>query len=140
MAKFEKLPEQVEAWRTRGDRTVSTPNGPVKAQPGQWIVPAGDGVYVVLNDEVFRAQYEPKDNAAKAMLKAELKTADQEAEEAKANAAQELESDAAEEAKVDAKEKAKAEKKSKKNGKKEEAVEMEPDKKGNEGGDGDKDK
>lgn len=69
MPKFEKKPEVVDAFRTRGDRIVDTVDGPKKAQPGQWIVWVADGKYAIVDDAEFREKYVAKDKDAKQQLK-----------------------------------------------------------------------
>ena len=78
MPKFERKPDKVEAWRTKGNRSVSTSDGPKKAFPGQWIVEAGNGLYIIMDDADFREKYDPKDKEAIALLKGELKSLDEE--------------------------------------------------------------
>lgn len=110
MAQFEKQPEVVEAWRTRGNRNITTLEGQKIAQPGQWIVPTSvDGVYLILNDEDFREQYSATDDEAQEALDAPFRTAEEVAEEARAQAEQDTADAAAEEAKADAEKKAEEE-------------------------------
>lgn len=115
MAKFEKKPAKVEAWRTKGNRHVNTADGPREAKPGQWIVEVSDGVYAIVDDADFREQYEPKDNEAKKALSGELKTVDEEVAEQEEKAAEEDEKKVAKDS--DDSQKAKAAE-SKKGGKK----------------------
>jgi hypothetical protein len=114
MAKFEKKNPVVEAWRTKGNRAIQTADGPRTAQPGQWIVVVGDGIYEILDDIDFREKYDAKDSDAKKALSAELKTADEQAAEDKAKAEADNQAVVDEQGKNEAKEKAakaKAEKK-----------------------------
>lgn len=116
MAKFERKPAVLEAWMTGGNRNVQTADGFKKAQPGQWIVDLGNGLCELLSDEDFREKYSPKGKDAEAALKAEFKTSDQKAEEARVAAENEISeavgNEAAEE-KPAAKKKAKKKSKSK---------------------------
>lgn len=148
MARFERKPEVVEAWRTRGDRIVDTFDGPKKAQPGQWIVPDGDGIYFIMGDAEFRDAYEAKDKDAKKMLDAELVTADEAAAKSREDAAEEASvavgNDPAEKEKPKKKDnkskKSVADKKAEEEEDEELTDEEEKEDKGDKGSDGDKDK
>ena len=105
MPKFEKKKEAIEAFRTKGNRLVDTAEGPRQAKPGQWIVEDGDGVYLIMDDALFREKYSPKDDEAKKALSAELKTAEQQADEAQEKAAAEQQAETEKVADEEAKEK-----------------------------------
>jgi hypothetical protein len=63
--KYQRKMYIVEATKTTTKTTVSTPEGPQLAMPGDWIVTHRPGLVSVLNETQFAAQYEPVKTEAK---------------------------------------------------------------------------
>lgn len=68
MPKFRKKPVEIEAHRIDLKTTVHTLNGPVVAEPGEWIVTGVAGEVYPCADAIFRATYEPTDDEARRAL------------------------------------------------------------------------
>jgi hypothetical protein len=58
---FRKLPVVVKAYRYKGraPKTLQTLEGPMKANPGDWIITGVQGEKYACDDAIFRKTYEP---------------------------------------------------------------------------------
>lgn len=67
MANFRKKPVVIDAYRTTRRRIISTLEGTMVAEPGDWIITGVESEQYPCKDSVFRATYEPVDNEARAL-------------------------------------------------------------------------
>ena len=59
MARFRKLPVEVDAVRCEKTEIIHTLEGAMTARPGDWIITGIMGEKYPCNDEIFRRTYEP---------------------------------------------------------------------------------
>jgi hypothetical protein len=65
MPKFRKKPVVITAHRTRQGLQISTLEGDMIAEAGDWIITGVKGETYPCKDDIFRATYEPIDGAAR---------------------------------------------------------------------------
>ncbi len=65
MAKFRKRPVVIEAFQLTEQCEVKTLNGPVIAEPGEWLITGVAGEQYPIADWIFQATYEPVEEETK---------------------------------------------------------------------------
>lgn len=68
VGKFRKKPVVVEAYKTDKELIINTLEGPLRAEPGDWIITGVKGEQYPCKPDVFEKTYEPVDDAAKLLL------------------------------------------------------------------------
>lgn len=61
MAKYRKLPVEIEAVRLTRQVSIKTLEGTMVGEPGDWLITGVKGEQYPCKDDVFRATYEPVD-------------------------------------------------------------------------------
>lgn len=69
MAAFRKKPVVIDAVRLTRQVTISTLEGEMIGNPGDWLITGVNGEQYPCKDDVFRKTYEPADDAATMMFK-----------------------------------------------------------------------
>ena len=69
MPKFRKKPVEIEAMQISRCMTVDTLEGNMRGNPGDWLITGVKGEQYFCKDLIFRATYEPADDAAVAAFK-----------------------------------------------------------------------
>mgnify|MGYP000964909375 CR=1 FL=1 len=62
--KFRKKPIVIEAYRTDKELIINTPEGQLRAAPGDWIITGVRGEQYPCKPDVFEKTYEPVDEIA----------------------------------------------------------------------------
>lgn len=63
--KFRKKPVIVEAYQTDKEMIIQTSEGPLRAEPGDWIITGINGKQYPCKPDIFEKTYEPVDNSGK---------------------------------------------------------------------------
>jgi len=61
--KFRKKPVIVEAYQTDKEMIIETSEGPLRADPGDWIITSINGEQYPCKPDIFEKTYEPVDNS-----------------------------------------------------------------------------
>ena len=70
MPRFRKKPVEISAHRTSERLVISTLEGDMTAEPGDWIITGVAGEVYPCKDDIFRKTYEPVDDVAKVAMDA----------------------------------------------------------------------
>lgn len=68
MPKFRKKPVVIEAARITRPITISTPEGEMQGEIGNWLITGVAGEQYPCTNNIFRETYEPADEEARTML------------------------------------------------------------------------